>query len=84
MIIAPVHKNEYKVDSYEPETGKHLGTLLESTEDLFEAFNVNHDNKSKKSTTFTTVRSTNPIAKVRDRLEDVQNDLFWSSYTVGD
>jgi hypothetical protein len=84
MIIKEPVVNKYSVDTYEVATGKHLETIVEDTEDRIEAFLANRDARTQKVTVLASIKDFNPNLAARDREDDVQNDLFWSTYNFMD
>lgn len=84
MIIKESVVNRYSVDTYEVATGKHLETIVEDTEDRIEAFLANRDARTQKVTVLTSIKDFSSNLAARDREDDVQNDLFWSSYNFMD
>lgn len=84
MIIKESVVNKYSVDTYEVATGKHLETIVEDTEDRIEAFLANRDARTQKVTVLTSTKDSSPNLAARDREDDVQNDLFWSTYNFMD
>ena len=72
----------YTLELYEVATGKLIDTPIKDSTERLNAINQSNLLKTDKITTLTKCYSESTSPAYKDAIEDVQNDLLWSSYDV--